>query len=165
MFKGEELVTAMAVPLFYGLLEAVILGLYCIGAWKAGWTKAPANVGFFTMVGTSYEVLTTEHRDLVSIEVSLAKDQKELKERKKTSKEGDTIHIKHSIDESDDEEKKDDVEKNLEKNVAGHNNWTSVRGWTCFSTPSARKEASGYGLPEVPGESEDAGNVFHLWNR
>ena len=163
MFQGEQLATAMAVPLYYGLLEAAILGFYCIVAWKAGWTKAPRNIGFLTMIGTSYEVLTTEHGDLISVEVSLAKNQKDLKEKRKMSKYGDTIHISHSID----EEQKDDVEKNIEENSEEEN--VSGPWWSCFATPSTRKEASGFVLPEVPDESEadgcDDANVFHLWKR
>lgn len=50
--KGQ----ALLVPLFYGLMEAVVLGLYCLIAWKLGWTKAPRNVGFCTMLVTTYEV-------------------------------------------------------------------------------------------------------------
>lgn len=164
MFQGEQLATAMAVPLYYGLLEAAILGLYCIVAWKAGWTKAPRNIGFLTMIGTSYEVLTTEHGDLISVEVSLAKNQKDLKEKRKMSKYGDTIHISHSID----EEKKDDVEKNIEEN-SEEENVSGGPWWSCFATPSTRKEASGFVLPEAPGETEadgcDDANVFHLWKR
>ncbi|KAL7541231.1 hypothetical protein ACHAXR_011249 [Thalassiosira sp. AJA248-18] len=60
MFKGDALGEAMAVPLYYGIVEAVLLGIYCTFAWKAGWTKAPKNVSFFTMVGTSYEVLSKD---------------------------------------------------------------------------------------------------------
>jgi predicted Na+-dependent transporter len=39
---------AVSVPLFYGIIEAVIIGFYCLWAWKAGWTKAPSDekVGF-----------------------------------------------------------------------------------------------------------------------
>ena len=47
---------ALLVPLFYGLMEAVVLALYCLGAWKLGWTKAPRNVNFCTMLLTAYEV-------------------------------------------------------------------------------------------------------------
>ena len=44
MDNVDELAEALGVKLFYGLVEMYILGIYCIGAWKVGWTKAPANV-------------------------------------------------------------------------------------------------------------------------
>lgn len=47
---------ALCVPLFYGLMEAVVLGIYCIIAWKLGWTKAPRDEKFCVMVVTTYEV-------------------------------------------------------------------------------------------------------------
>jgi len=47
---------ALCVPLFYGLVEAVVLGLYCIIAWKLGWTKAPRDDNFCTMIMATYEV-------------------------------------------------------------------------------------------------------------
>ena len=60
MFDGDELAEAMGVPLFYGLVEMFILGIYCVVAWKAGWTKAPANVSLYKAVSTSYEIVTAE---------------------------------------------------------------------------------------------------------
>mmetsp|Transcript_38127 Transcript_38127/g.80255 ORF Transcript_38127/g.80255 Transcript_38127/m.80255 type:complete len:516 (+) Transcript_38127:380-1927(+) len=47
---------ALCVPLFYGLMEGVVLGIYCIIGWKLGWTKAPRNEKFCTMLVTTYEV-------------------------------------------------------------------------------------------------------------
>jgi predicted Na+-dependent transporter len=61
MFDGEDLAKAVAVPFYYGLLQAFFTFLYCIAAWKLGWTKAPRNVGFWTMVTTTYEIVTIEH--------------------------------------------------------------------------------------------------------
>ncbi len=57
MFEGDELSEAMGVPFFYGVVEAVILGIYCIGAWKLGWTKAPKNASIWKILTTSYEVI------------------------------------------------------------------------------------------------------------
>lgn len=71
MFKGEELAEAVGVPLFYGLVEAVVLGLYCVYAWKIGWTKAPKDESFCVVVSTSYEVQKTIHHDITAIEVVL----------------------------------------------------------------------------------------------
>lgn len=131
MFKGDQLSTAMAVPLYYGLVEAGLLGLYCILAWKAGWTKAPRKVSFWTMVTTSYEVLTVEHMsDLKAIEVSLPRNEQDVNE--KSNKSGDTIYVKFSVD--GDEE--DDLQ---------------VVNCMCIPLPPREtKEASGYQLPDVP---------------
>lgn len=71
MFNGDDLAEAMGVPLYYGLLEAVILGAYCIWAWKANWTKAPPNAPFHHIISMSYEVLVAEKQELQAIEVSI----------------------------------------------------------------------------------------------
>lgn len=54
--NGQERADAMGVPLFYGLVEAVVLAAYCIFAWKRGWTKAPKNEKLCVMLTTTYEV-------------------------------------------------------------------------------------------------------------
>mmetsp|Transcript_17195 Transcript_17195/g.35718 ORF Transcript_17195/g.35718 Transcript_17195/m.35718 type:complete len:391 (-) Transcript_17195:154-1326(-) len=128
MFKGDELAMAMSVPLYYGLIEAVILGLYCTVAWKANWTKAPSNVSFLTMVTTSYEVLLVEHSELKAVEVSLPKHHKDYSEKVNMS--GDTIYIKYSMEEEEEHD---------------------VMALGCIPLPTYPKEASGYQLPEVPG--------------
>ncbi|KAG7355867.1 bile acid:sodium symporter [Nitzschia inconspicua] len=56
MFSGTDLAMAISVPLLYGIFEAAILAVYCMVCWKIGWTKAPANENFCTMIVTSYEV-------------------------------------------------------------------------------------------------------------
>lgn len=62
MFEGDELAAALGVPFFYGLVEAVLLGIYCIVAWKVGWTKAPKNVSIWKALSTSYEIVTAEQK-------------------------------------------------------------------------------------------------------
>lgn len=71
MFNGDDLSEALGVPVFYGFVEAFILGLYCILAWKFGWTKAPIDASFWTIISTSYEVDQAEKDHFESIEVSL----------------------------------------------------------------------------------------------
>lgn len=61
MFNNETQAKAVAVPFYYGTVEALLLLVYCIACWKAGWTKAPADVSFWNMIYTSYEVLQTDH--------------------------------------------------------------------------------------------------------
>jgi predicted Na+-dependent transporter len=60
MFQGDERAAAIGVPFFYGTIEACLAFVYCISAWKAGWTKAPASDSFWHMLMTSYEVLEVE---------------------------------------------------------------------------------------------------------
>ena len=56
MFEGDELNQAIGVPLYYGGVEMLVLGLYCIFAWKFGWTKAPKDESICVVVAKSYEV-------------------------------------------------------------------------------------------------------------
>jgi predicted Na+-dependent transporter len=72
MFEGDELSEAMGVPFFYGVVEAVILGIYCIGAWKLGWTKAPKNASIWKILTTSYEVIYAEVKELDEIEIKVS---------------------------------------------------------------------------------------------
>jgi len=74
MFEGNDLAEAMGVPLYYGLIEAAILGVYCLIAWKCNWTKAPSNAPICHVLGMSYEVLYVEKQGLESVEVQLADD-------------------------------------------------------------------------------------------
>jgi len=74
MFEGNDLAEAMGVPLYYGLIEAAILGVYCLVAWKCNWTKAPSNAPICHVLGMSYEVLYVEKQGLESVEVQLADD-------------------------------------------------------------------------------------------
>ena len=57
MFQGMPVqrAQAIAVPLLYGLAEAICIPLYCLVAWKAGWTKAPPGEALWTVITKSYE--------------------------------------------------------------------------------------------------------------
>jgi len=74
MFQGDELAEAMGVPFFYGLVEFTLIGMYCIGAWKKGWTKAPPNENFWKVITVNYEVLLAEKlaKERNSVEVQLS---------------------------------------------------------------------------------------------
>lgn len=65
MFDDPQVrATALAVPLVYGFLEAFIVGIYCIGAWKMGWTKAPRNEKLCVVITQSYQSeFEDTHRD------------------------------------------------------------------------------------------------------
>jgi predicted Na+-dependent transporter len=47
---------AISVPLFYGLVEAFIIFVYCLWAWKLGWTKAPADEKLCVVITRTYEI-------------------------------------------------------------------------------------------------------------
>jgi hypothetical protein len=63
MFSGEERAQAVSVPLFYGVIEAVVVGIYCLWAWKAGWTKAPADENICVVISKTYEIDEEEDND------------------------------------------------------------------------------------------------------
>lgn len=88
MFKGDELAEAMGIPLYYGIMEAVLLGIYCYIAWKQGWTKAPTDITLWQSLVMSYEVISIETEDLNSIEVTLSNDSKDLES---ISENGETV--------------------------------------------------------------------------
>jgi hypothetical protein len=72
MFEGADLNDAMGVPFLYGICEMVLVGIFCVCGWKAGWTKAPADAPIWTVLFTSYEVLEAEMKELTEIEVSMS---------------------------------------------------------------------------------------------
>ena len=51
-----ERAQAVSVPLFYGFVEAILIGVYCVWAWKVGWTKAPPNEKLCVVITKTYEV-------------------------------------------------------------------------------------------------------------
>jgi predicted Na+-dependent transporter len=63
MFQNdiELTATAIGVPLYYGIIEAVVIFTFCIICWKIGWTKAPSNENICKVITTSYEV--EQHSD------------------------------------------------------------------------------------------------------
>lgn len=63
MFEGNDLNHAMGIPFFYGICEAFFVGAYCVGAWKAGWSKAPSDATFWKVLFTTYEVLEKQSTD------------------------------------------------------------------------------------------------------
>lgn len=72
MYEGDELSDAMGVPFFYGVVEAVLAGIYCFGAWKCNWTKAPSDAPIWQVLLTSYEVLEAEKKEISEIEVGIS---------------------------------------------------------------------------------------------
>lgn len=51
----EERAQAIAVPLFYGVVEAVACGLYLLVSWRMGWTKAPVTDNLLVVLAKNYQ--------------------------------------------------------------------------------------------------------------
>jgi hypothetical protein len=64
MFEGDDLNNAMGIPFFYGVCEAVIVGIFCLICWKAGWSKAPSDAPFWKVLITSYEIVAVHGDEL-----------------------------------------------------------------------------------------------------
>lgn len=52
----QEQAQALAVPLFYSLVQTASVLIYCVVAWKINWTKAPANESLCVVLSTPYEL-------------------------------------------------------------------------------------------------------------
>lgn len=78
----------------YGLMEGVVVAIYCLASWKLGWTKAPADAPFWEVVLTSYEVLMDQN-EVDQIKVLDASDEKQVR---KESASGHTLNTYFSMD-------------------------------------------------------------------
>ncbi|KAL7527905.1 hypothetical protein ACHAXR_005978 [Thalassiosira sp. AJA248-18] len=56
LFTGDDLQKAMRVPVVYGLVEAIFIGVYLLIFWKLGWSKAPKDEKCCTVITKSYEL-------------------------------------------------------------------------------------------------------------
>ncbi|KAL7535049.1 LOW QUALITY PROTEIN: hypothetical protein ACHAWF_005037 [Thalassiosira exigua] len=56
LFSGEELKQAMRVPVVYGIVEAIAIGIYLLVFWKLGWSKAPKDEKCCKVITSTYEV-------------------------------------------------------------------------------------------------------------
>ena len=103
MFQGDDLGEAMGVPLFYGIVEAILLGVYCVMSWKLDWTKAPATDPFFQVISMSYEIFAAE-------EEHGKNDSKNHEFHIESSKqnEGSDCQYVHHLEENDDSKRKED---------------------------------------------------------
>ena len=76
IFSDDSLAMALGVPVFYGFVEAVVVSLYCVWAWKNGWTKAPTDITLWKALTTSYEVVALEDGGQKNIQLAEGKQQK-----------------------------------------------------------------------------------------
>ena len=97
MFEGDELAEALGVPFYYGLTEAVILGVYCLGAWKVGWTKAPKTASIWTILSTSYEIVDTKDDKAQPLNQELSERTKETADNNNDEEGDDDFqYVEHS---------------------------------------------------------------------
>ncbi len=83
----DEIARAMAVPLLYGLVEAGLLGCYCLISWKMGWTKAPRDEQICVVLTKTYEVEEEDGDE------EGAKDSDDVEEQKKECDDSRTITL------------------------------------------------------------------------
>ena len=55
VLEGEDSVRAIVVPLFYGLVEVIVIALFLVISWKANCTLAPASDPFWKVVTKNYQ--------------------------------------------------------------------------------------------------------------
>ena len=63
IFSGEEQRNALGVPFFFTGMQTLIVGLFCLASWKAGWTKAKSDDNFFKMLFSNYQYGDTDGND------------------------------------------------------------------------------------------------------
>ena len=67
-----EIAQAMAVPLFYGVIEMGAILLYCLITWKLGWTNAPANARLYDILfNKNGDIGENEDDDLTTLQGSV----------------------------------------------------------------------------------------------
>ena len=54
-FEGDQASRAVGVPLYYGFIEAVLIGAFLLVAWKAGLTHAPPDARFCEVICQSWQ--------------------------------------------------------------------------------------------------------------
>lgn len=60
LFSGEDQNIAVGVPFWYTGMQTLFVGVFCLVAWKLGWSKAPANENIFKVLLNSYEIAETQ---------------------------------------------------------------------------------------------------------
>lgn len=53
--EKEDIATAIAVPVIYGLVEIVFIGLFLVAAWRLGWTHSPASDSICAVLSGNYQ--------------------------------------------------------------------------------------------------------------
>ena len=140
MFQGDDLAEAMGVPLFYGIVEAILLGVYCVMSWKLDWTKAPASDPFFQIISMSYEVFSAE-------EENDSKNHEFHIKSPRQNEGGDCQYIHHHLEEKNDSERKKDGTR-INTNSTENTNSENEKRRRTFFRP-LKRDKKGEALIEV----------------
>jgi predicted Na+-dependent transporter len=65
----NERAEAVSVPLFYGVIEGLFVGVYCLFAWKMGWTKAPSDEKLCVVISKNYQVKAEDEDETLEEEL------------------------------------------------------------------------------------------------
>lgn len=149
----EERAQAVAVPLLYGGVEALAIGIYCVWAWKMGWTKAPANENFCTVVTKSYEV---NHNEPEESEEGDEGDEEDADRRLDTSTEnvGDEAIVASMVAMQQQETSK------AERSAGGRGIWDQMRRIFSQSNDEDMPTNPEGGKREASTLDPDAANAF-----
>jgi len=55
LFTGDDQSRGLAIAFWYTGMQGAIIIVYCLVVWKFGWTKAPANENFITVLFTNFQ--------------------------------------------------------------------------------------------------------------
>jgi sodium/bile acid cotransporter 2 len=55
VFSREEAQLAILVPLYYGVIEILLIAIFALVAWQAGWTYAPRTTNLITCISGNYQ--------------------------------------------------------------------------------------------------------------
>jgi predicted Na+-dependent transporter len=90
MFLEDDQGKALVVPIYFTMVQSVVLITIFVYSWKNGWTKAPKNEGLCEILGGEYEIWEND-------EASQARKQQEEEEEKKRNA-GNDQFLKDSFD-------------------------------------------------------------------
>jgi len=108
MFKDpEQQAQALAVPIFYGFVQVLVVACYCVISWKLGWTKAPADESLCIVLSTPYEIVESDDNN--SSSKSLAANNSSVKSLDINSS------TKSLKDSAEDDDNNDNIQDKLEK--------------------------------------------------
>jgi hypothetical protein len=70
IFSGEEQKElqerALGIPFFYTGMQTAFVGVFCLLAWKLGWSKAPADENICKVIIQNYQ--TEQESDTISVD-------------------------------------------------------------------------------------------------
>ena len=60
IFEGDKLSDVLAICMYYGIVQFMVVIIFCIVAWKQGWTKAPKDDNLWLVLVAPYQMLELE---------------------------------------------------------------------------------------------------------